>query len=251
MRALARTLWRGVLARTPPHLAERVFRSWVNVIAESLEPAEALRALFALDDDVQRELDRVSLRYDGGVHAKHRLTAYHDFFVARVAPGERVLDLGCGKGELAYDLAERAGAVVTGVDRNRRSLDFARVRFRHPRLTFVEGDVSSWRAEDRFDVVVLSNVLEHLDDRPALLRRLVVQAQPRRLLLRVPALDRHWHVPLRQELGLPHFSDPTHEIEYTRAALEDELRSAGLEPVDIAQRWGELWVEAQPGRDGA
>jgi len=111
---------------------------------------------------------------------------------------------------------------------------------------FVAGDLRTFEPPHPYDVVVLSNVLEHLRDRTVLLRSLVTAVRPRRVLLRVPAVDRHWHVPLRTELGVTHFSDPTHEIEYTRGALEQELREAGLEPVDVVSRWGELWAEARP-----
>ena len=57
--------------------------------------------------------------------------------------------------------------------------------------------------------------------------------------------ERDWLVPLRRELGLPHFSDPTHYTEYTVAQLHEELGAAGLEVVELVQRWGELWVTAQ------
>ena len=34
-----------------------------------------------------------AVEYDGGLHTKHRHMRYHDFFVARIYPGERVLDI--------------------------------------------------------------------------------------------------------------------------------------------------------------
>ena len=242
---MIRAAWRAALGRVPPRLARRVFQSWVNVLAERREPDEALRELFALDDHLQRELDRAAIRYDGGVHAKHRLTAYHDFFVERIRPGERVLDVGCGKGELALDLAQRAGARVVGVDFSRRYLAFARERSAHPNVEYVEADVSSWLPAERFDVVVLSNVLEHVDRRVELLRTLVEAARPDRVLLRVPVRTRHWHVPLRSELGLEHRSDPQHFVEYTEDDFLAELREAGLEPAEVVHAWGEIWAVAR------
>ena len=229
----------------PPRVAGRVFQSWVNVLAERREAGEALRQLFALDDHLQREIDRAAIRYDDGVHAKHRLTAYHDFFVARVSPGERVLDVGSGKGELALDLARRAGVRVVGVDVSPRYLAFARERSAHPHVEYVEADVLTWRPEESFDVVVLSNVLEHVDRRVELLRMLVETARPDRLLLRVPVRTRHWHVPLRRELGLEHRSDPQHFVEYTEDDLVAELREAGLEATEVVHAWGEIWAVAR------
>jgi len=239
---LIRAAWRAALGRVPPKLAGRVFQSWVNVLSERREAGDALRELFALDDHLQREIDHAAIRYDDGVHVKHRLTAYHDFFVERVRPDERVLDVGCGKGELALDLAERAGARVVGVDVSPRYLAFARERSAHPNVEYVEADVLTWRPGEPFDVVVLSNVLEHVERRVELLRGLVESARPDRLLLRVPARTRHWHVPLRRELGLEHRSDPQHFVEYTDEDLVAELREAGLEPTELVHAWGEIWA---------
>jgi 2-polyprenyl-3-methyl-5-hydroxy-6-metoxy-1,4-benzoquinol methylase len=210
-----------------------------------LPPADGLRRLLRADDLLQARIDMLAIDLDGGVHAKHRLTRYHDFFVERVRPGERVLDVGCGKGELAYDLAE-AGAIVTGLDWSRPSLDFARAHFRAEHLEFVEGDIVTWEPPHAYDVIVLSNVLEHVASRVDLLRRLVSTATPDRFLIRLPRSDRDWLVPLRQELGLPYFSDPTHETEYTVEQLHAELGDAGIEVEELVQSWGELWAVGRP-----
>ena len=239
-----------MLGRVPPRVGDRLFQSWVNVLAERGEPDDALRRLFALDDHLEREIDRTAIRYDGGVHVKHRLTRYHDFFVERVSPGERVLDIGSGKGELAHDLAVRAGADVTGIDVKSPSLAFARERFRHERLRFLERNALEALPHGLFDVVVLSNVIEHLEARVDLLRRVGRELRPRCVLIRVPAEDRHWHVPLRRELGLSWFSDPSHVVEYDRARLLADLDDAALEPVEVQARWGELWTAARPALGG-
>jgi len=222
-----------------------VFRLWVSALSRA-EPRAAARRLLELQDQLAARVDLLAVDLDGGVHAKHRLIGYHDFFVSRVRPGERVLDVGCGKGELAYDLAERAGAAVTGIDRNPEALRFARSRFRSERLELVEADALEWTPPAPFDVVVLSNVLEHVAARPELLRRLVELARPARLLLRVPVLERDWTIGLRRELALPFYSDPTHETEYSREQLAAELASAGLRIAELDERWGELWAVAEP-----
>jgi len=242
----ARAAWRGALTSLPPGAGLRVVRSWLNVTARGHDQAEALRRLFAVDDLLQGEIDQLAIRRDGGVHPKHRLTRYHDFFVDRVGRGERVLDVGCGKGELAHDLAERAGASVVGIDVLPEKIAFARDRFPHPRVEYVEADVHEFSPAEQFDKVVLSNVLEHLAEREALLRRIVKDARPKRILIRVPAFDRHWHVPLRRELGIAYFSDPTHETEYVVETLRSELERADLELTSLEARWGELWAEVRP-----
>jgi 2-polyprenyl-3-methyl-5-hydroxy-6-metoxy-1,4-benzoquinol methylase len=237
--------------------AERIvtfgLRLWASG-ASRLPPAEGLRRLLQVDAHLQQRIDGLAIDLDGGVHAKHRLTGYHEFFVSHVRPGERVLDVGCGKGELAYDIAHRAHARVTGLDFSRPVLEFARSHFRADGLEFVEGDVLHWRPPHEYEVVVLSNVLEHIAPRVELMQRLRETARPSRVLIRVPSRERDWLVPLRQELGLDHFSDPTHETEYTVSQLSEELSAAGLEIAELEQRWGELWAvarQADPAGAGA
>jgi 2-polyprenyl-3-methyl-5-hydroxy-6-metoxy-1,4-benzoquinol methylase len=220
-------------------------RAWASAVSR-LPPEQALRRLLRVVDALLRRVDVLAADLDEGVHVKHRLMRYHDFFVERVAPGEHVLDVGCGKGELAYDLATRAGANVTGIDVNRTSLAFARSHFRSEHLELVEADACTWTPPRTYEVVILSNVLEHIDDRIGLLRRLVATARPQRVLLRVPVLERDWLVALRRDLGLPYFSDPTHVTEYSPEQLEEELRAAGLELAELLQPWGELWAVARP-----
>ena len=230
----------------PVRFLRPVFRGWLSLVAAQPDRTRAMRELLELNEDAYSWVDRAAITYDGGVHAKHRLIAYHDFFVERVREGERVLDVGCGKGELAHDLVVRAGATVTGIDLNTEYLKFARARYADPRLTFVEADALEYLPDEPFDVVILSNVLEHIEHRPELLRRIVAQVHPSRVLIRVPVLARDWTVPLREELGLWHFSDATHFVEYDPELFRRELGEAGLDVTELILVWGEIWAEARP-----
>lgn len=72
-------------------------------------------------------------------------------------PGERVLDVGCGTGELTAAIAAR-GAVVTGLDLSDDMLKTARDR--HPALTFTAADAQSLAYDAAFDAV-FSNAALH------------------------------------------------------------------------------------------
>ena len=53
-----------------------------------------------------------------------------------------ILELGCGTGELAFELAKIAGARVTGVDRSQKFIDYASANYRQPNLRFLVADFS-------------------------------------------------------------------------------------------------------------
>jgi 2-polyprenyl-3-methyl-5-hydroxy-6-metoxy-1,4-benzoquinol methylase len=80
----------------------------------------------------------------------------------------RVLDVGCGNGsQLALPLAMRDGFQLTGIDPDNRSIEHARkLASQSPNVTFERGRVEDLSEAHKFDVVILSEVLEHLE-RPA------------------------------------------------------------------------------------
>lgn len=240
---LAPALRSGLVTR----LVLVAFRAWAAAVSRG-RPDDALRRLLAAEDWLFARIDVLAIELDGGVHAKHRLIGYHRFFIERVGRDERVLDVGCGKGELAHDIAVSSGARVTGIDLSEEALAFARSRFAEAGLDFVQADALTYVPDEPFDVVVLSNVLEHIAERPQLLRRLAEVTQASRILIRVPLLERDWLVALRSDLGLWHYGDPTHETEYTVEQFHEELAEAGLAAEELQQRWGEIWAVARPAR---
>jgi ubiquinone/menaquinone biosynthesis C-methylase UbiE len=94
-----------------------------------------------------------------------------------IRPGQRVLELGCGTGQVTAELLA-AGAQVVAVDRLPAML--ARARQRAPRAVFIEGDAFEAEVEGVFDRVVLSFVLHNFESeaRIRLLRRAAARLAP-------------------------------------------------------------------------
>jgi SAM-dependent methyltransferase len=239
-----------ILKELAPALSDEELQNLLVTVAStralSLQPADGLRFLFGLDAALYPVQGQLSVRYGGGLHTKHRHTRYHDFFVHRVKRGERVLDIGCGIGALAFDMAQNSSAYVVGIDLHQDNIAIARARYAHDNVLYEVGDVLHTPLQGHFDVAVLSNVLEHLPERPQFLRSLIGAVKPSRILLRVPVFERDWRVPLKRELGIDHRLDPTHYTEYTLEEYASEMSEAGLQVVHQEVRWGEIWAEAVP-----
>src|SRR5258706_12283190 len=99
----------------PPSARRRLVQI-VTRAAAAEPPAEALRELLTIEGDLSGQIDLASLAYGDGIHVKHRLMSYHDYFVERIQSGERVLDIGCGYGAVAHSLASRTGAHIVALD---------------------------------------------------------------------------------------------------------------------------------------
>lgn len=228
-----------------PHV-ESLVGQLVSSRTSEMSSAEALRFLFRLDGFFYSLEGQKAIDYDGGIHTKHRHTRYHDFFVKNIQPAERVLDIGCGSGALAYDVANQSQAHVTAIDLNPENITMANQRYSHPRVKYIVGDVLQKLLDGPFEVVILSNVLEHLNERPAFLSRLRNTVSPKRFLVRVPLFERDWRVPLKRELGAEWRLDVTHETEYTLESFGEEMVAAGLRIDYHAVKWGEIWAVTVP-----
>jgi len=243
-------LFAKLLARLADLLPLRQYELLLQKLIEkrsaNVPPDEALRFLFRLDAALYALQGPLAVAYNGGVHTKHRHTAYHDFFVDRIKKGERVLDLGCGIGAVAYDLAQRAGAIVDGVDLNKASIAEAKRRFVHPNLHFTVQDALKLDVKQTYDVVLLSNVLEHLNSRPEFLKRVQQLTSAKRLFVRVPLFERDWRVPLKKELGVEWRLDLDHKTEYTLDSFAEDVENAELKIKHLEVRWGEIWSELAP-----
>jgi len=80
--------------------------------------------------------------------------ANFDYVEARVASGQRVLDLGCGTGALAARLARKCDVVAT--DSAEAMLSIARTREGADSVTWLRGDARTLRLRSQFDWVVMT-----------------------------------------------------------------------------------------------
>lgn len=147
--------------------------------------------------------------------------------IQRCLPTGRLLEIGCGRGEL-LELARESGFKVCGCDLQRApSLDSA--------IEFHVGTLASGRfADESFDCIVLRNTLEHLFDPVDELRSCHRLLRPGGFLyLKVPnaAYEHGWRC--RLMWGQPHvFGPPWHLNYFTPSHLQRLLLQTGFKVSD-------------------
>lgn len=129
-------------------------------------------------------------------YAKFRGERAQPFFdllaLVQPRPEMRVVDLGCGPGELTRDLHDRLHAQETlGIDNSPAMLAKA-AAYAGDGLSFAAGDIGSFTSDGDVDLVFSNAALHWVPDHPALLARLTAALAPQgQLAVQVPANDDH------------------------------------------------------------
>ncbi|MCZ8310556.1 MAG: class I SAM-dependent methyltransferase [Magnetospirillum sp.] len=106
-----------------------------------------------------------------------------EFLAARVVPvaGLRVLDIGCGNGDLCARLLAQ-GADMTGIDVSHAMLAVAAART-HGKAALVRADIADWRAPVPFDLAVSQFGLMFFADPVAALAAIAATLRPQARLV--------------------------------------------------------------------
>ena len=148
----------------------------------------------------------------------------------RALPHESVLDLGCGDGSLLAELARNVDANLSGADISREALNIARQNL--PGRDFFQIDLESdFMLERRFDIILMSEVLEHVENDEAVLRQ--VAPACRYLIVSVPGgpADK-----IARRYG--HFRN------YPGRLLADKMQRSGFDVIAL-KRWGWPFYDMQ------
>ena len=85
---------------------------------------------------------------------------------------DRILDLGCGGGYIACNIASKWNCKILAVDISESAIRIAKTKNRNERINYQLGDARyTDLSGHRFDAVLLIGVLEHIDDASRVLRR--------------------------------------------------------------------------------
>jgi SAM-dependent methyltransferase len=189
-------------------------------------------------------------RFTGLLFAGRRPAVYRKLAaLSGAAPGDRVVDAGCGTGYLSRMMAARVapGGSVLGVDPTASAVAYAREQA-PPGCTFVEGIAQELPSTDgSVDVVVSSLALHHIpeQDRPAAVADMRRVLRPGGTVVLADFRPPHNAV-LRRLIG--HLAAPAMEQD-PRGVLAGLLAEAGFE--DIRTRELHPWLHVAGGRKSA
>lgn len=179
--------------------------------------------------------DKVACRQDswhgwGGAYHQ-RLKEIYRFLVS---PGQRVLEIGCGTGDLLAALRPKRGV---GMDFSKQMI--LRARVRHPGIEFIQGDVHDLsKINETFDVIIFSDALNELWDVQLVFEQAKkVCASRTRLILNF--YSRLWELPLAAAQTL-HLANPL--IAQNWLTTPDVANMLNLAGFEVIRSWHEiLW----------
>ncbi|HEY9076365.1 MAG TPA: glycosyltransferase [Anaerolineaceae bacterium] len=176
--------------------------------------------------------DRVAFKTDHwkswGAYYHRRLAEIYRF---QVPPGQRVLEVGCGRGDL---LAALEPAYGVGVDFSPEMI--SRARRKHPNLHFIRADAHELALEEKFDAIILSDLLNDLWDLQTFFERLLPLTTPRTRII-MNFYSRLWELPLAIADALGLARPLLYQNWLTSEDVTNLLYLAGFEPV---RKWHEV-----------
>jgi SAM-dependent methyltransferase len=232
----------------PSKIRRFIFTSFLILESRDNNQSKSIKNLFLIKDKLDWIINERAIKYGNGIHPKHLLTNYHQFFIDRIKDGERVLDVGCGNGAVAISIAKKySKSLITGIDLNKNNIKLAKEKqkkYSLKNLNFINCDINAC-TEIRSDIVILSNVLEHIENRSLFLENIHKLSGANLFLIRVPYFKRDWQIAFRKKLGIYYFSDPDHKIEHTLEELKQELKISNFTVNETIVVWGEIWTKCE------
>lgn len=177
---------------------------------------------------------------------KHPFRYYSIAFLKKqIRPTDKVLDLGCKFGEISNKIAEFAHKVV-GVDVNANNIVVAKSRYNKSNLKFVHADAFEFlqHSQDKFDVIILSHILEHVDEPISFLKQCALHSS--RVFIEVPDYDKSYLNHYRTKMNNPlQYTDADHVWEFDRDELHQIVENSGWKVVESEYRFGviKFWCE--------
>ena len=170
-----------------------------------------------------------------GNYYHKRLRQMYQFLVA---PGQRVLEIGCAMGDL---LAELKPTLGVGIDSSGEMV--RRATQRHSGLHFIQCDAHHLSLNQKFDVVILSDVVNDLWDVQAVFKE-IARLSTTRTRIVINTYSRLWELPLALA---QRFNLATPTLGQNWLTVEDLVGLMSLADFEVIRSWPEiLWPLGTP-----
>ena len=163
----------------------------------------------------------------GGYYRK-RIEFIYRFLIP---PGMRVLEVGCGRGDL---LAAVKPAYGVGTDLSGRMVAIAKER--HPYIHFMQADVHQLDLKETFDYIILSDGINDCWDVELAFKRLSAHCHPSTRLI-INYFNHLWQLPLDIARAL-HVATPT--LEQNWLSVQDAANLLHLGDFEVIRSWTEV-----------
>jgi trans-aconitate methyltransferase len=137
-------------------------------------------------DDVYASHDHYATHYK-----ESRYLPVWEALCDRIPDSSSVLEVGCGTGQLAEMMLDRGAGSYTGFDFSPKAVELARERLPHCRIEVADARSTDLYTAQPYDVVVTTEVLEHITDDLQVLERVPSGVQ---ILATVPDFPYESHV---------------------------------------------------------
>ena len=140
--------------------------------------------------------------------------------------GKNVLDVGCGSGRLSKALLEKGYSVVA-IDNDWKAVEIAKKK---GIMAFV-ADINDWKTDEKFDCIILGDVLEHIEDDKSAMRKVHAMLKPNGCIV--------VNVPSYQFLFGKHDVALGHKRRYSDNELKNKLKDSGFK-IEYLRHWNLL-----------
>lgn len=155
-----------------------------------------------------------------------------------IPPGKRVVEIGCGKGDLLAFVKPSFGV---GVDFSAEMIKQARANY--PHLNFVQADAHELELKETFDFVILSDVVNDLWDVQSVFQKILTLTTPQTRII-MNFYSRLWELPLGivRKAGL---AKPM--LLQNWLTVEDISGLLSLANIEVIRNWEEvIWPVRTP-----